>query len=468
MAAKDDISAKDEQFVLGVSKKIIEEKTQGLKRIDNVVLLPYQEPPKGEWDLWIFRGGRGIGKTFIGSYYVIQFLRRYRKDAHVIIVGPTIGNTKKICLEHPLSGLYTLYKNEFAYYNRSDLILRHRDGGRVQCFGAEKPQRLNGPECNLAWVDELALISEDAWDQLQFCVRIPIPQDTPTDYPKHPHIIATTTPKRRKFLRDLAKESGTIDRKPAHTKDNPHLDETRKKFLVKKYGGTRLGRQELAGEYIDDVEGAMWHFDWIANNRVPRVDKDGESLLQSYISKMQRIVIAIDPAGMSAAKNDETGMSVAGLGEDGDYYVFEINGYHLSPLGWGNKAIDFFDQYQCDKIIGERNNGGEMVESNIRTCWKGKNRKDAPVKTIHASRGKAVRAEPVATLYEQGRVHHIGIFEESEEQMCDFPIANELDDRVDSVVYAITELMDMPEVTDIKIAKGALIDSRPSYYDLDG
>ena len=385
----------------------------------------------------------------------------------MIIVGPTIGNTKKVCLEHPLSGLYTLYKDEFPYYNRSELILRHKNGGRVECYGAEKPQRLNGPECNLAWVDELALISEETWDQLQFCVRIPIPQNIESDLPKHPHIIATTTPKRRKFLRDLSKEDGVIDRKPAHTKDNPHLDEIRKKVLYRKYGGTRLGRQELEGEYIEEVEGALWKYDWIANNRVPRVDKDGNSLLQTYINKMKRIVITIDPAGMSGAKNDETGMAVAGLGEDGDFYVFEINGYHLSPLGWGNKAIDFYDQYTADKIIGERNNGGEMVESNIRTCWKGKDRKDAPVKTIHASKGKTVRAEPVATLYEQGRVHHIGEFPESEEQMCDFPISNENDDRVDVAVYAISELMDMPERREINIAGEGLVDQQGSYYNLD-
>ncbi len=173
------------------------------------------------------------------------------------------------------------------------------------------------------------------------------------------------------------------------------------------------------------AEGNMWKWAWIDDARKEKAPQ------------LQRVVVAIDPAAAHGALSDETGIAVCGVGEDGKYYVLHVAGYRLSPQGWAKKALDLFDQYECDRIVAEINNGGEMVEHTIRSV-----RGTVPIKVIHASRGKAVRAEPVASLYEQGKVHHVGTFSAAEDQMCSFPVANENDDMVDALVYALTELIE--------------------------
>lgn len=376
--------------------------------------LPHQFPPdpnNDEWDTWMLLGGRGSGKTRAGVEYVIRHLRSEKENARVGVGAPTVADARDTCAEGD-SGLITLYGHEFKY-NRSLGEAWHKDGGYVKFQGSEKPGRWNGPQWTLLWADELALWREDSWDQAQFGLRIG----------RHPRCLVTTTPKNRVFVKELSKDAATIISR-ATTRDNPHLSPIAVRKLMTKYGGTRLGRQEIEAEFVEDVEGALWKSIMIENARVYDTARD-----------FARVVIAIDPAGTHNKTSDDTGICVAAKGQDGHFYVLHGLGYSLSPNGWATKAIELFHKYRADILIAERNNGGEMVEHTIRSVWQ-----EAPLKTISATRGKIVRAEPISALYEQGKVHHVGMHVELEEQMCEFPVVNEHDDMVDSLVYALTEL----------------------------
>lgn len=376
--------------------------------------LPHFAVPDWDWDLWLVKGGRGSGKTRVGVEYVMPHLRSIGAKARVGIGAPTIADARDVCAEGE-SGLITLYRDEFTLYNRSMGEARHRGGAYVKFLGSEEPNRWNGPQWTLLWADELALWNVDSWDQAQFGLRL-------GDWPR---AVATTTPKSRKFLRELEKLPSTaVSYGTMH--QNPYLSPRVAARLMRRYAGTRLERQELLGQDIEEIEGALWTRAMIDDYRLPALP---ERL------GLQRVVVAVDPAVTHGEDSDETGICVAGIGDDGDYYILHLQGYRLAPLGWARRAVDLYDQYQADRLLGERNNGGEMVEATIRTI-----RQDVSLKTIHASRGKTVRAEPVAALYEQGRVHHVGVFDAAEEQMCAFPVAAELDDDVDALVYAVTEL----------------------------
>ena len=393
---------------------------------------PYQVPPETDWDTWLLLGGRGAGKTEAGARYVLAHLEKYGKHARVGVGAPTHSDVRDVCAEGP-SGLLTIGGDVFAY-NRSTLSARHKKGGYVKFMSAEEPARWNGPQWTLLWADELALWKEETWHQAQFGVRLG----------DHPRVIATTTPKARKFVKELSEQEGTI-LTHGTTYENTALSERVMTRLTARYEGTRLGRQELLGEFVGDVEGALWQAQWIDAARVPTPptvskfiqDDNGEREVE--VLDMPRIVIAIDPAVTANAESDETAISVCGLGPDGDYYVLGVHGYRLPPQQWAMKALEFYDNWQADKIVAEVNNGGDMVVETVKRVCEGLNR-SVNIEAIRASRGKTVRAEPIAALYEQGRVHHVGGFSEAEEQMCSFPIANEHDDLVDALVYALSDL----------------------------
>jgi predicted phage terminase large subunit-like protein len=394
---------------------------------------PHQIPPDGDWRLWMMLGGRGSGKTEAGARYVLDHLRRYGRKARVGVGAPTIQSAREVCAEGE-SGLITIARNEFEW-NRSLMEARHKDGGYVKFQGAEEPARWNGPQWTLLWADELALWKRESYDQATFGVRLGAT----------PRIIATTTPKAARWVKALEEDPRTVITHGT-IYDNPALAQSAVDALVRRYGGTRLGRQELLGEYIEEIDGALWRMEWIDGQRRSEVpttamiieDEDGEH--ETNVVDLPRIVIAIDPAVTANVNSDETAIAVAGLGHDGDYYVMSIMGYRLPPQQWAMKAIEMYDTWQADKIVAEVNNGGDMVIDTIKRTCEGLGRSAINVEAIRASRGKTLRAEPIAALYEQGRVHHVGIFIEAEDQMCSFPIANEHDDLVDAVVYALSDL----------------------------
>jgi len=393
---------------------------------------PHQVPPDGDWRLWIMLGGRGSGKTEGGARYVLDHLRTYGREARVGIGAPTIQSAREVCGEGE-SGLITIARREFDW-NRSMMEARHRDGGYVKFMGAEEPARWNGPQWTLLWADELALWKRESYDQATFGVRLG----------SHPRIIATTTPKASRWVRALESEVGTVTTHGTMY-DNPALAQSAVEALERRYGGTRLGRQELLGEYIEEIEGALWRVDWIDNHRRSepptsvQVEETEEGEAEVKVLDMPRIVVAIDPAVTANTESDETAIAVAGVGSDGDYYMLSIDGYRLPPQQWATKALEAYDRWQADKIVCEVNNGGDMVIETIERVCEGLGR-SANVEAIRASRGKTLRAEPIAALYEQGRVHHVGVFAEAEDQMCAFPIANEHDDLVDAAVYALSDL----------------------------
>jgi predicted phage terminase large subunit-like protein len=360
-------------------------------------------------------GGRGSGKTMAGTHYVLDHLRKYGKRARVGVGAPTFADVRDVCAEG-VTGLISLARDEFRY-NRSTSAAYHVNGGYVKFLGAEEPGRWNGPQWSLLWADELALWKEESWHQAQFGLRLG----------EHPKAIITTTPKARQFVRTLSEAENTVS-VHATTFDNPNLSESVLKRLEFQYGETSLGRQELLAQWIDDVEGAIWMREWIEENRV------------EIAPPLQRIVVAIDPAASANVTSDETGLCVAGLGEDGQVYILHSEGVRMTPDLWAKRAIELYDMHQADLIIGEVNSGGDMVGSTLENAIRAEDRYSIPFRAIHASRGKTTRAEPVAVLYSRGYVHHVGLFADSEDQMCSFPVGNEHDDRVDSLVYAVTEL----------------------------
>jgi predicted phage terminase large subunit-like protein len=377
--------------------------------------LSHQTPPAGDWDTWMLLGGRGSGKTLAGAHYVLDHLRTHKKSARVGIGAPTFGDVRDVCAEG-VTGLITIAPDEFDY-NRSLAQARHRDGGYVQFLSADEPARFNGPQFSLLWADELALWKEESWHQAQFGLRLG----------DHPKAIVTTTPKARQFVRKLSEADNTVV-VHATTFDNPNLSDAVIKRLEFQYGDTNLGRQELLAEWVDDIDGALWLREWIDDNRVDSAPE------------LQRVVVAIDPAASVNVTSDETGLAVVGLGNDGHCYVLHSEGVRMTPDRWASRALDLYSQYQADVIIAEVNNGGDMVGASLDNAVRSEDRYAIPFRSIHATRGKTTRAEPVAILYSRGHVHHVGIFPESEDQMCAFPVSVDHDDRVDSLVYAITEL----------------------------
>ena len=363
----------------------------------------------------MFLAGRGAGKTRTAAEW-LAWKAISNPNTRWAIVAPTHADARDTCVEGE-SGILNILK-EFGVlkdYNRSisEIFLTNRS--RIKLFSGEEPDRLRGPQFHGGWFDELAAFKRpDAWDQYQFGARLG----------QHPQTIVTTTPRPTKLIKDL------VDRKGVHvvrgsTFDNAkNLAPSALAELKLRYENTRLGRQELYGEILDTVEGALWTREMIERARV------------TDIPPLIRIVVAIDPAVTNNADSDETGIVAAGITSDNHYYVLSDKSLKASPDAWARQAVNLYHDLGADKIIAETNNGGDMVTLLIKQVDH-----SAPVKKVTATRGKQLRAEPISSLYEQGRVHHHGYFAELETQMCEWtPISNESPDRLDALVWAITEL----------------------------
>jgi phage terminase large subunit-like protein len=304
-------------------------------------------------------------------------------------------------------------------WNRSLGEILLTNGSRIKLFSADKPDRFRGPQHHGAWCDELAAYRyTDAWDQLQFGLRLG----------DKPRIIVTTTPRPTSLIRSLANRTdGSVAVTRGSTFDNANnLAPSALADLKIRYEGTRLGRQELYGEIIDEVDGALWTNVLLDETRV----QDAPPLI--------RIVVAIDPAVTSRPDSDETGIVVAGVTSDGHYYVLEDVSLRAGPDAWARKAVEAYYRWKADRVIGEGNNGGDMIEALLRQV-------DPliPYKKVTATRGKLLRAEPVASLYEQNRAHHVGSFSALEDQMTNYtPLADFSPDRLDALVWAMTDLME--------------------------
>lgn len=303
-------------------------------------------------------------------------------------------------------------------YNRSIGEILLKNGSRIKLFSADQPERFRGPQHHGAWCDELgAWRYQDAWDQLQFGLRLG----------KKPRVIVTTTPRSTPLIRMLAgRKDGSVEITRGSTFDNAaNLAPSALMELQARYNGTRLGRQELYGEILDDIEGALWTRGLIDRNRVEKAPP------------LSRIVVSVDPAVTNNANSDETGIVVCGSTSDGHGYVLGDYSFKGSPLEWANKAVEIFDIYKADAVLVEVNQGGDMVSAVLKQI-----RSSLPIREIRVHVGKKLRAEPVAAMYEQGRIHHVGEFANLEDQMTQWTTDDpDSPDRIDAMVQAFSDLL---------------------------
>lgn len=372
------------------------------------------EEPAGWW-MWLILAGRGFGKTRTGAEWVHENIDRYGRWH---FVAPTASDARDTMVEGESGILATAPPGKRPLYEPSKRRLTWPNGATALLFSAEEPERLRGPQCEAFWADEVAAWKylRETWDQLMFGFRLG----------EQPRGVATTTPKPLPLIKELLKMGGVAITRGSTYENRANLSPVFLQTILARYEGTRLGRQELNAEILEDVEGALWSLAMI------------EALRVREHPPLTRVVVAIDPAVTSGAESDETGIVVAGLGEDGCGYVLEDLSGRFSPDTWAQRAVGAYRNQKAERIVGEANNGGDLVEVNIRTVDR-----RAAYKKVHASRGKRTRAEPVAALYEQGKVHHVGGFPELEDQMTQWVPGTGAPspDRMDALVWALTELM---------------------------
>jgi predicted phage terminase large subunit-like protein len=368
--------------------------------------------------------GRGFGKTRAGAEFVRAEIAAGRAH-HVALVAPTALDARSVMVEGE-SGLLNIGPpRRRPHYEPSLHRLTWHNGAVATLFSADEPDRLRGPQHDLAWCDELAAWRYPAaWDMLMFGLRLSGPGGA------DPRVVVTTTPRPIKLLRELLADPKVAVTRGRTIENEANLAPAFLDQIVRRYQGTRLGRQELDAEILDDMPGALWQHGMI------------EAVRLNKAPELARVVVAIDPAVASHEDADETGIVVAGRDASGHGYVLADISGHYAPAEWARAAITAYRNHHADRIVAEINNGGEMVEATLRMVDP-----NVPFSAVRASRGKVARAEPVAALYEQGRIHHLGAFPQLEDQMCSFTTdfdrkaAGYSPDRVDALVWAFTELL---------------------------
>jgi len=387
-----------------------------------------QLPPEGDWFCWLILAGRGFGKTRTA----VEWIRGHVEGASPLVAP--LGAPQRIALiaDSFLDGKQTMIEGESGLleisppdfrpvFESTNKRLIWPNGIQAFLYSAETPDQLRGPQHHLAWADEMAKwrYLNETWSNLLFGLRLG----------QKPQVMATTTPRNIALLKNLVEDPQTIVTRGSSYENSANLPGSFFDKVVGRYEGTRLGRQEIYGEILSDVPGALWSRSQLETQRI----KDSPPLV--------RIVVAVDPPVSTGARADSCGIVVAGLDAAGLGYILEdcsVQG--LSPHGWAAKALEAYARHQADRLVAEVNNGGDLVESLIRQIDP-----EVSYRAVRATRGKALRAEPVAALYEQGRIFHKGYFAALEDQMCSMTArgleGGKSPDRVDALVWAITELM---------------------------
>ena len=379
---------------------------------------PKQLPPDWDWYIWLLLSGRGGGKTRAGA----ELINKWAKEgcSPIALVGQTKADVRDTMVEVGDSSILKISPPWFMpEYEPSKRRLVWPNGVLGIIYSGDEPEQLRGPQHQKAWVEAVAKVKypKHSWDNLMFGLRIG----------DHPQAIVTTTPKPIKVIKELIADERTAVTR-GHTLENKNnLAPDFLRYIMRKYEGTRLGRQELAGEILDDNPDALWER---AKIDELRVNKHPE---------LNRIVVAIDPQGTDNESSSSTGIVVAGVAQVADRqeaYILADLTLSGTPERWAAEAVTGYHKFRADRIVAEVNFGGDMVEAIIRVIDK-----NVAFKKVHASRGKAVRAEPVSALYEQGRVHHVGSFPDLEDQLCEWVLGDKSPDRLDALVWALTELM---------------------------
>ncbi|MFC5067791.1 DNA-packaging protein [Flaviflagellibacter deserti] len=383
-----------------------------------------QKPPPGDWGVWLFMGGRGAGKTRAGAEWVSALAcgdREFTSEpvGRIALIGETAADVREVMIEG-VSGILSLGGRVRPLWEPSRKKLTWPNGAVAQCFSAEDPEALRGPQFGAAWCDELGKWkrAEEVWDMLQFGMRLGTA----------PRQMVTTTPRPITLLKKLMADPKTAVTHATTRKNALNLAPRFLETVVGRYGGTRLGRQELDGEIVEERADALWSREMI---EAARVDEAPE---------LRRIVVAVDPPAGGGRRSDACGIVVAGRAANGMVYVLEdatIEGSR--PDLWAAKAVAAWKRHEADALVAEANQGGAMVRSVISQADAG-----VPVTLVHATRGKWLRAEPVANLYAQGRVRHLRALPELEDELCDFGLdglsSGLSPDRLDALVWAVTSL----------------------------
>ena len=393
---------------------------------------PEQLAPSGAWPIWLVIAGRGFGKTRTGSEWTREKIKA--GVSRVGLIGPTAADARDVMVEGESGILACSWKHDRDHkgnpigipsYEPSKRRLTWGNGATASLFSAEEPDRLRGPQHEIIWADELAAwaAAQDAWDMAMFGLRSG----------DMPQALVTTTPRPLKLVRELVKDPHNVITRGTTWDNRAHLAKTFFDKIVSKYQGTRLGRQELSGEIIEDVEGALWTIDLIDRTRI---DKDD-------LPELTRIVVALDPSGCAGpedSRSDEVGIVVCGLGVDNHGYVLEDLSGRFGPAEWGAIAATAVERWDASCVVAETNYGGAMVREVMRAAGP-----NIPFREVKASRGKHVRAEPVSLLFEQGRAHLAGKFPLLEEQLLwmttwGYAGGSRSPDRADAAVWALSTL----------------------------
>jgi len=393
-----------------------------------------QLPPAGSWRTWDIRAGRGWGKDWTGSNWVHE--RAIALPREIALVAATPADARDFMIEGP-SGLVRLTPpHTRPVYWPSKRRLTWPNGSYATVFSGAEPDQLRGFSGDTAWVDELPKFQypRETWMNLQFGMR-----EASIDQPR---TLLTHTPKPMTLLREIEASASTVLTTGSSDENRVNLDPGWFDDILDPLRGTALGLQEIDAMLLDEAEGAMWSRGMIDNGRV-----SSPPVLEGGGLDLMRIVVAIDPAVTSTADSDETGIVAAGLGpgkcvcgEDNTPHAFILadRSGRYTPKGWAEAALGLYDMLGADRLVAETNNGGEMVETTIRTI-----RPSVSYRALHASRGKQARAEPIVALYEQGRIHHVGPLPDLEDQLVMWePLSGAASpDRLDALVWAVTELM---------------------------
>ncbi|MGB3389545.1 MAG: terminase family protein, partial [Pseudaminobacter sp.] len=378
------------------------------------------------WHIWLILAGRGFGKTRTGSEWVREQIKAGAMRVHLI--APTASDARDVMVEGESGILSVCWAGDRA--NDGDLLgrpsyepskrrLTWANGAIATLFSAEEPERLRGPQAGVMWADELAAWKylRETWDMAMFGLRLG----------DRPRVCITTTPKPVSLLRELIKDKRTVVTRGSTFDNAANLAPTFLQSVKDKYEGTRLGRQELHAELLEEAEGALWTRDMLEAAR-----------LKGPLPAFKRVVVAVDPAVTAKAESNLTGIVAAALGVDGRGYVLADSSGRYSPDAWARKAIEQFDSLKADRIVAEGNQGGDLVRHTLHSV-----NPRVPVTIVHATRGKNARAEPIAALYEQNRVSHAGTFAELEDQMATWEPLGDMPspDRIDALVWALTSLM---------------------------
>lgn len=393
-----------------------------------------QLPPPGDWLVWLIMAGRGMGKTRAGAEFVLREIKA-KRARRIAFVAKTPADARDVMIEGDSGILGISPPWDRPLYEPSKRRLTWSNGATALVFSSKEPDQLRGPQYDLAWGDEIRTwyYPQETWDNLMFGLRLG----------EHPRAVITTTPLPLAVIKNIMKAPDTVITTGTTYDNRANLAPSFFRQIISKYEGTRLGRQEIRAELLEDVPGALWH---------------RSNILYKPAPELIRVVVAIDPAVTSSENADETGIVVVGKGADGKGYVLSDRSARVSPDSWARRAVQAYDDFKADRIIGEVNNGGDMVGLTIRTV------RNVPYKAVHASRGKQARAEPVSALYEQGKVFHIQPFDELEDQLVTWtPETGESPDRLDALVWALTELfLQEPESEEAII----IYDSMPEVAEL--